>query len=332
MTAPATSCARNCPEAIGSAWPDFWTTIKSHLRGKGYRQSTLIFYRQVLRKLAKHSRTAPHNITKRHITDYLYSLANHCVSASWLAMNISVLRTCFDKTFGTQLLADRTGPKRPKVLPVILSRSETQQLVSAADNPRDGLAIALLYGCGLKPGELVLLRWQDFDMANAELAIPGPRPRTVRIPQGIKKIIEMGQARCAPTDFVFAGRYSNTHLSVRTIDRIVRTTAQFAGILKPVTAMTLRHSYAVHQLQAGINIREIQQHLGLRSLETMMRYLDCIPEPIPSPFDSFTVPLIPDLPTEDIQLPFPQTSPTRYFYRWMTTKLKNGFRLFRSSA
>jgi integrase len=204
--------------------------------------------------------------------------------------------------------------------------------VSAADNPRDALAIALLYGCGLKPGELALLRWQDFDMADAELAIPSPRTRTVPIPQGVKNIIAMGQDRCKPTDFVFAGRAANTRLSVRTIDRIVRTTAQFAGILKPVTAMTLRHSYAVHQLQAGINIREIQQRLGLRSLETMMRYLHCIPEDVSSPLDSLTESPIPDLPTDDIQLPFPHTSPARYFYRWLTTKLRNGFRLFRSSA
>jgi hypothetical protein len=142
----------------------------------------------------------------------------------------------------------------------------------------------------------------------------------------------MGQAQCAPIDFVFAGRSANTHLSVRTIDRIVHTTAQFADILKPVTAMTLRHSYAVHQLQAGINIREIQQRLGLQSLETMMRYLDCIPKVVQSPFDSFNDLIIPDLPTDDIQLPFPHTSPAHYFYRWMTTKLRNGFRLFRSSA
>jgi integrase/recombinase XerC len=307
-------------------------TVKRSLRENNYRQSTLVLYRQVLRTLAKHSHTAPHNITERHITDYLYSLADRRVSASWLAMNISVLRTCFDKTFGTRLLADRTGPKRPKTLPVILAPNEIQQLVSAADNPRDALAIALLYGCGLKPGELALLRWQDFDMADAELAIPSPRTRTVPIPQGVKNIIAMGQDRCKPTDFVFAGRAANTRLSVRTIDRIVRTTAQFAGILKPVTAMTLRHSYAVHQLQAGINIREIQQRLGLRSLETMMRYLHCIPEDVSSPLDSLTESPIPDLPTDDIQLPFPHTSPARYFYRWLTTKLRNGFRLFRSSA
>jgi hypothetical protein len=96
--------------------------------------------------------------------------------------------------------------------------------------------------------------------------------------------------------------------------------------------MTLRHSYAVHQLQSGINIREVQQSLGLESLETTFRYQHCIITQVDSPVDNLTTADIPEIPTAGVQLPFTPRNPIRYFTQWMKTRIKHGFRIIRESG
>jgi len=92
--------------------------------------------------------------------------------------------------------------------------------------------------------------------------------------------------RCPAADYVFQGRYAGAHLSTRMVELIVRKARNAAGLLKPVTGMGLRHAYAVHCLENGATIRELQEALGHASVDTTLRYQRCIlPEGAISPLD-----------------------------------------------
>ena len=322
----------------GCSWSELWKHLQRAFRTLDYRPGTLRLYRAVLRGLARSSRRLPGGIQRAHIDYYLRSLAFRHRSASWLAMNLSVLRNVFDRCCGLELLGARRGPRRPQRLPEFLSTGEVSALFRAAGSPRDALLLALLYGCGLKPGEAVGLRWGQFDPETGVLRLD---ERELPAPEAVRALLRAGRERCGPEAFVFAGRSAGRPLATRTVSRVVRETARSAGFDRPVCALMLRHSYAVHQLRAGMNIRALQEALGLRDLAGVLRYAACTPPTASSPLDNRAdqappeepaVAPIPDVDVEAGSPPFPVEQPVRYFLTWLRVSLRRGARLLRLSG
>ena len=105
--------------------------------------------------------------------------------------------------------------------------------------------------------------------------------RPLPVPHELIAILRKGKESGADmNDFIFPGRRQGKPLCRRVIESTVHRARKAAGINKPVTAMTLRHSYAIHQLERGINLRELQLALGLTTLQQVLRYADCIPPEI----------------------------------------------------
>jgi integrase/recombinase XerD len=174
-------------------------------------------------------------------------------------------------------------------LPEVLGREDIAAILEAASCFRDRMIVGFLYGCGLKIGELRRLRWRDLDLEQCSVQIddrPGSAARVLPLPQLLLPLLREGIRHCPPQYPVLAGARDGSPLSARRIQVIVRRAAEDAGILKPVTAMTLRHSYAVHALEAGSNVREVQEALGHRFVQSTMRYLACLtPAGTVSPLD-----------------------------------------------
>lgn len=323
-------CAADGPllDMRGATWPRFWQEVRHSLHSSGYGDGSLRLYRSVLRGIARSSRQSPDRIGPAHIDFYLRHLGYARRSASWIGMNICVLRTVFDKYCGRSLLHDRRGPRRPKPLPQVLSVDDVSRMLAAATSPRDALLLSLLYGCGLKPGEAMTLRWGAFEPSAGTLQI---KNRLFPLPMGLIPLVRAGLARCGSDAYVFAGRKSDRHLTLRTVSRIVQNVAAEAKIHRPVSPMTLRHSYAQHQLRAGMNVRKLQESLGHETLESTWRYCALEPPHATSPMDQLPVPAvaeIPEISVSDSAPPFPIEHPVRYFLNW----LKSGCRSFRSSA
>jgi site-specific recombinase XerD len=293
---PRAACAYATPPPLAPlladgacTWPTLWRQLQGELRRRGYRRGTRAVYRQVLRGLARTAGVAPAQIARDHVNRHLRRLAVRRRSASWLAANLCVLRTVFDKLGGRDLLANRRGPRRPHRLPVVLNREEAARVLTSAADLREGMMLGLLYGCGLKVGELCALHWGDFDAVAGTVSVAGSEggaSRTLRLPAALGGICAGGAAQFGPGCPVFRGRSPGGALSVRMVERVVRRCAVRAGIVKPVSPMVLRHSYAVHSLEDGGSIREVQVALGHCSLETTLRYLECLrPVGVDSPLD-----------------------------------------------
>ncbi len=314
----AVSAAEPCtrPLAISSTWdwPHFWAWANAQLRAAGYRNGSRRLYRQVLRSFfafCQRQRQVetdefpfaypldtppyplPFQVQRHHIRAYLRELGTRRLSASWIAMNTSVLRALFDRLAGQQLTTGLRGPKRPKHLPYCLSSDQVQALFSHASTSRDRLLFALLYGCGLKIGEAVRLRWKHIHADVSILNVP-PSAKTaarpIPIPERLKLLLQEGLLWGDPNTYIFSGRRPGTALSVRAAERALSKSVRHADLPPTVTSMTLRHSFARDALKAGMNPRALQELLGHRSVETTLLYQRCLlPQEASSPLDGLAL-------------------------------------------
>jgi len=173
--------------------------------------------------------------------------------------------------------------KEPVKVPLVLSRNEVKRILLMAASLKARVMLSLAYGCGMRAGEVVRLRVGDIDSAQNIIRIvqsKGRKDRNVMLPGDILGLLRdwwkerpTGQDRglAGPDRVIFPG-YNGKHLSPRQISRRFKQAAKAAGITKPVTLHTLRHSFATHLLERGVDIRVIQALLGHTKLTTTARY------------------------------------------------------------
>ena len=181
------------------------------------------------------------------------------------------------------LVAEIFHLKEPVKVPLVLSRNEVKRVLAMAPGPKAKAMLSLAYGCGMRSGEVVRLKVGDIDSAQEIIRIvqaKGRKDRNVMLPSDILGLLRdwwkerptgQDQDVPAPERVLFPG-YRGKHLSARQLSRLFFETARQAGITKRVTLHTLRHSFATHLLERGVDIRVIQALLGHSKLTTTARY------------------------------------------------------------
>lgn len=157
-------------------------------------------------------------------------------------------------------------------IPQVLNKEEVKQLLGATLNIKHKLLMGVMYYGGLRLNELISLRWTDFDYIRNIIHLKttkGSKERVIFLHPQIKSLMEIFGKKAE--GLVFSSNREGK-LSPRTIELIVRHAAAKAGIKKRVTPHTLRHSFATHLLEAGADIRSIQQLLGHKDLKTTQIY------------------------------------------------------------
>lgn len=183
-------------------------------------------------------------------------------------------------------------PRKAEQLGELLTTSELRQLFAAAHSPKYRLVLSLLFGLGLRAGEVGQLRLHDFEAEHKTLIIrraKGGKHRILPYDDAIRRDLIAHFRAEKPTDYLFTSNTRKTSsggISVRGVQYIVRAIHQRSGIRKKVCPHTLRHCFAVHYLNNGGNLIRLQQLLGHAYLSTTLRYLSyAAPElkDIPSP-------------------------------------------------
>jgi integrase/recombinase XerD len=181
------------------------------------------------------------------------------------------------------LAAEFYQVREPRKIPPVMSPDEIKRLLAATQTLKLRLMLALAYGCGLRAGEVVRLRAGDIDSAQAIIRIvqsKGRKDRNVMLPAEVLALLRQWwvmrpktyDAGVPQTErYLFPSREA-AHVSTRQFGRLFRQVARAAGIDKPVTLHTLRHSFATHLLERGTDIRLIQALLGHDKLETTAHY------------------------------------------------------------
>ena len=196
-------------------------------------------------------------------------------SNATLALMHAALRFFFHEILNKKIVDDIKTPKKAKKLPTVLTRQEVRALINAAKTKRNRLFIQFLYSTGCRVSEAVKLQTVDLNLKERIAMVKGGKGNKDRMiilsKEWIKEVKKYLKRKKVKSQFVFSKK-NGKPFSTDTVQRIVNKAAKKAGIEKHVTPHTLRHSYATHLLEAGENIRKIQELLGHSSLNTTQIY------------------------------------------------------------
>ena len=174
--------------------------------------------------------------------------------------------------------------REPQKIPLVISTDEAKRLLAVAKSLKVRVLLSLAYGCGLRAGEVVRLRVGDIDSAQNIIRVvqaKGRKDRNVMLSQDLLGLLRQWwklrprryDAGVPQTErWLFPGRRRGRPITTRQFNRLFHEAAEAAGITKPVTLHSLRHSFATHLLERGTDIRHIQALLGHDRLDTTARY------------------------------------------------------------
>ncbi len=244
----------------------------------GYSQSTVFSYSRAIASISLHFGKCPLDLDDDEINSHLFSLAkgDQSPSQTYFKHMIYGLRFFF-RVYDREDRAIRLpGLKRQQSLPVVLSRNEVRKLLKAPARLKQRVIFALIYSAGLRVGELCRLKIGDIDSDRMQIRIvqsKGGKDRYVILSQyvliGLRKYIKSAK----PIDYLFNGRVKGEPLGESAVQQAFRLAVSKAGITKEAHVHTLRHSYATHLLEEGVDLVSIKELLGHSNVQTTMMYL-----------------------------------------------------------
>ncbi|TVP94224.1 MAG: site-specific tyrosine recombinase XerD [Acholeplasmatales bacterium] len=236
-------------------------------------------------RLIKH----PADVNKQVLQSYLMTLRKKHRSAATISRKLSAIKKFHhyllqEKIVDENVLLTINRPKQGKRLPVVLSLEEIEALIAAArgDTPlkiRNLAMIELLYGSGLRISELLELKTEDLHINMGFITVTGKGSKERIVPIGseaakaLKKYLEAARITLskASTPFVFLNRFGQP-MSRIGFYQILKELALAANLGKDVSPHTLRHSFATHLLEAGVDLRYVQEMLGHSDVATTELY------------------------------------------------------------
>lgn len=223
-------------------------------------------------------------------TDYILKRK---YSASYQNQVINAVKLFFRIVTKTSLNPDLIHrPKRPSLLPNILSTQEVASILKVTENQKHRMLLSLIYSCGLRRSEVLNLKPADVDSDRNLLIIrqgKGKKDRVVPLSDKTIALLRDYYKAYRPQTYLFEGQKPGEKYSEQSLRKVLETAVKKAGIKKPVTLHWLRHSYATHLLESGTDLRYIQEILGHKSSKTTEIYTHVSTQylqKIKTPFDS----------------------------------------------
>jgi site-specific recombinase XerD len=264
-----------------------FNTLQQQTILRGQSQSTLDNYIRQVALVSLHFNQLPENISEEEINEYLTSLAQSPKSPSRSTFKHAVygLRYYFRHVGQTKRAIDLPSLKKELKLPVILNRGELRQLFRAPALLKHRIVLTLIYSAGLRSQEASNLKISDIDFERKTIHIRQSKykkDRIVPLSRYMEKGLKQYLAVEHPHIWLFNGRGHDKRFSVKGLSWVMRETLKKTDIKKEVSLHSLRHSYATHLLEDGLNIVTIKGLLGHAKIATTMIYLHVAQCPITS--------------------------------------------------
>ncbi|MBI5475077.1 MAG: site-specific integrase [Ignavibacteriae bacterium] len=249
-----------------------------------HSQKTIKSYQSCLRTFVQYIKPKhPRDATDADIREFLlHLLDSEDYAASTVNQVINALRFLYVELYKRPMvLGDIPRPLKEKKLPDVLSLEEVAQVFDATDNLKHKALLMVTYAGGLRVGEAVRLRIEDIDSGRMMTHVrkaKGRKERYTLLGESALAILREYWKVYHPREWLFEGqrrrgeRSPTRHLSVRTAQEVFEMATANAHIGKPVSYHTLRHSFATHLLEAGVDLRYIQELLGHSSSKTTEIY------------------------------------------------------------
>lgn len=258
--------------------PDFSkevSLLRGYLIQKGYSPKTVKSYLGHLERFLLFSKGI---IDKHHIEQFtLYLLENKKSSHSYVNQAINAIKSYLRSTeqWGDVKVDSILRPKKEHKLPKVMSKEEVKEVLDATINTKHKTMLMLAYSCGLRVSEVAEMKTQNIDSARMVVLISQGKGRKDRVTSLSGKMLTQLREyyrEYKPDKWLFEGPDKKQHINARTVQVVFNKAVEKAGIKKNLSFHSLRHSYATHMLEAGVDLRYIQELLGHKNSKTTEIY------------------------------------------------------------
>jgi len=261
---------------------------------RNYSEHTIRAYLRGVADFAKHFGTSPQHLGPEQVRTYqLFLVQEKKVAWSSIVQTVCALRFFYRVTLGRPAMLEYIAPpRRPFTLPTILSPAEVAALLTVSRNLKHRAILTTLYAAGLRVSELCQLQVTDIDSARMVLRVrqgKGQHDRYVMLSPKLLPLLRQYWRQAKPQPWLFPGQPCTRPMTTKAVYLVCRQAGQAADLPKVIHPHVLRHTFATHLLETGVDLRRIQLLLGHRSLQTTSRYLHVTPHALhatPSPLDS----------------------------------------------
>ena len=246
------------------------------LRLKNFSADTIKVYSHAVERFCRFFGRSPEQANAEDIRRFLVAEVDRGMSRAYCVIQRNALRHLFEYTLGrAEQFQSIPRPKPEHRLPVVLSREEIQRLFATVTNIKHKAMFMVAYDAGLRVSEVRRLRVEDIDSSRMVIRIrqgKGKKDRYACLSAGLLELLREYWRAERPEGLLFPGARRNEPYGLTTPTKILQKLARRAGITKRISMHTLRHSFATHLLEAGIDLRVIQQMLGHSRIQTTSVY------------------------------------------------------------
>ena len=257
-------------------------------------------YLHAVAKFSRYFSRSPDRLDVEDVRAFQVFLVSQKISWPALNQTVCALRFFYGVTLNRPEIPERIAYARePRKLPVILSADEVVRFLEAVPSLKTRTALTTAYAAGLRASEAVSLKVADIDSSRMLIQVrhgKGAKDRTVMLSPQLLAILRTYWRLARPREWLFPGRDESKPIDVQVLHAACRSATKAAGLAKRVTVHTLRHSFATHLLESGVDIRIIQVLLGHNSLSTTARYTQVATTTIAktrSPIDRLALEVVP---------------------------------------
>jgi len=243
-----------------------------------FSERTQKSYVMAVAALAKHYGRSPDKITNTEVQDYLLYLMKERKLA-WSSCNIAVsaFRFFYSKSLCDESIHLSIPPRKNRLqLPEVLSREAVEKLLDCTTNLKSRILLMATYSAGLRVSEVVCLKPEHIDGSRMTIRIEqskGNKDRYTILSGRLWEEMQYYLKVYRPTIWLFYARFRDKPMHITTAQRIYNAARRRAGIIHGRGIHTLRHCFATHLLESGVDLRTIQELMGHRYINTTIRYL-----------------------------------------------------------
>jgi integrase/recombinase XerD len=245
------------------------TRLRMEMSARGFRTKSKKSYESVFANFVRYNGKEIGDSEVGDVKRYVACLNEKGRSNVSLNVVISALKFAFG-IYGKKL--DLKRPKKEHKLPVVLSKYEVEGILNSLDNSKHRLVLEVVYGLGLRVSEVVNLKQNDIEFERKMVRIEnskGGKDRYVMLPESLIESLK-SYIQLNPGKYLFQGRSGK--MNIKTVQKVFENALRKSGIGKKASCHTLRHSFATHLLENGVDVRIIQKLLGHNKLETTQVY------------------------------------------------------------
>ena len=257
---------------------DLIERTRKELRLRGYSPKTENVYLRHIGYLLQYFSGDIESLELTEINDYLlYLIDEKEVSRNYYNITMSALTFLFKHVLDKPMIHEKLKrPRTEKRLPTVLSQEEVKRFMDSTSDLKYRAIFMVTYSAGLRVGEVVKLKESDFHRDRNLIHIKTAKGRkdryTLLSAVAMNSLDDYLAIHKPEGKWLFPGRKEGKHLTARSVEKTFKRTAKKSGIKKAATVHSLRHSFATHMLEQGINLRYVQEMLGHQRVETTQIY------------------------------------------------------------